>query len=95
MKYALLFAFSLGSILTGCTKPCVELGEKICACEQTHSARESCREAVSAREEKINPSSEDNDRCEALIDKCDCTKLNTEEGKLNCGLAREESFQLE
>lgn len=73
----------------------MELGEKICACKQTHNARESCREAVSARAKKINPSADDSNRCEALIDKCDCTKLNTAEGKLNCGLAREESFQLE
>jgi len=86
--FALLAAFALA----GCSNPCIKLAEKICECQTNTVDREACNQRASNEKAQIDLTRTDEDRCAALVDKCDCHALATPEGKRNCGLARELSF---
>jgi hypothetical protein len=43
---------------------------------------------ASNEDSRIGPTSEDNARCQALLNECDCHLTNTPQGKIACGLAR-------
>jgi hypothetical protein len=75
--------------VAGCKAPCRQLAEALCQCAGSTLARESCLQDVSRRDAFADPTDEDQDRCEALLDRCDCNNLDTPEGKQACGLARE------
>ena len=84
----LLGAF--GILSTGCTHPCLKLAEQICACEPGELEQESCeRQMKSAYDSAlVSELKEQADTCTELLDTCDCTQLDTEEGRQGCGLAR-------
>lgn len=85
----LLVAASTALLLFGaaCSTPCEELAEKRCACLPTTTERDACERRAADQRSKRAPTDQDEDRCEALLDRCDCRKLDTPEGKRACGLA--------
>jgi len=83
---AAAFLFAVAS--AGCKNPCVELAEKLCACESTTSNEDQCNATASNEASKIELTDDDEARCEERVDKGDCNQLDTAEGKVNCGLAR-------
>ena len=84
---------ALGLVLTlaasaGCNSPCTQLADNICNCQPTQNDRNSCNSQESTRSDQVNPTSDQQATCSALLDKCDCNTLDTPEGKRACGLAR-------
>lgn len=83
------------SVLAGCKGPCRELSERFCDCVDRYQ-RTTCLANVSTRERNIEPTPEDEAACEQKLTTCTidpddrttCTILDTDEGKLACGLAR-------
>ena len=71
----------------GCSTPCEELAARICACEQTRSAQDACERRASQQQDAAAPSAGTQERCESLLDSCDCFALDTAAGKRSCGLA--------
>ena len=89
MKRALILAaaFAAPTLLSACSTPCEELAAEICACEDTRSARDACERRAKQQASANEPSQGEQDRCEQLLDTCDCFALNTAAGKRACGLA--------
>jgi hypothetical protein len=87
MKLALFFAAVILS-LVGCNGPCLKLAEKLCDCQATSTLRDTCNQQASDSQSTVTVTSADNDRCAALLDKCDCHAIDTVQGKIDCGLAR-------
>jgi len=84
-----LVAIAASALALGaCKSPCRQLSEKLCECEPNTLERENCLQQASADESRADPTAEDHEVCAALLDKCDCTQIDTPEGKRNCGLAR-------
>ena len=80
----------VGALLgIGCTSPCVQLAEKICGCQPTQRDRSACNSQQSSRSDQVNPTAAEEQACAELIDKCDCHLLDTPQGKIDCGLARQ------
>lgn len=78
---------AVAALLSACSSPCEELASKICACESTRSAIDACERRASQQQDANPPSDAEQNRCEDLIDGCDCFALNTAAGKRACGLA--------
>jgi len=88
MIRALLTSLLAAVSLAACANPCITLAEKVCECEPLSSQVEDCKQAVNEEQVRTETTSEDEDRCEALLDSCTCEGLTTPEGKQACGLAR-------
>lgn len=91
----LLTAAAILSVLAlaGCKSPCVELAEKICECESTSTLRDQCNRRASDEASRVDVTAADEEICTSLVDVCDCHALDTQQGKLNCGLARDPASQ--
>ncbi len=89
MKRALVLAAALVGplLLGGCTTPCEDLAAEICACEDSRSAEDACERRAKQQSDVDEPSQAEQDRCEALLESCDCDELDTAAGKRACGLA--------
>jgi hypothetical protein len=84
-------------VALACGSPCEDLGKRICACQATGAARESCEKSVDDQIGRGNPrpGGRELDRCEQLLDTCPdpdsdpdaCDALETESGRERCGLA--------
>ncbi|MDF1563915.1 MAG: hypothetical protein P1V51_12780 [Deltaproteobacteria bacterium] len=87
---SILALTALGLAAAGCTHPCLKLAEQICECEPGEIEKEACeREMKSAYDSaRVNELKAQADTCTELLDTCDCTRLDTEEGRQACGLAR-------
>ncbi|MFN7131666.1 MAG: hypothetical protein ACK4N5_06260 [Myxococcales bacterium] len=79
----------LVSLSTGCKSPCVQLAEKVCECLPRGTERDQCNRQAADQARLVQLTPEQEEQCEALLDRCDCTQLNTIEGKQACGWARE------
>ncbi len=83
----------VGSLLSvGCVdpfNPCATLAERICQCEASVSARESCRQIrIEALRNKVDISDAERDQCWDKLGTCDCEDL--EENRVEeCGFVRE------
>lgn len=82
-----VFIFVVALTLVGCKSQCRVLSEKQCDCALTTTERTSCLAGVANRETLNPPTPEDEDRCAALIDQCDCRLIDTPQGKMRCGIA--------
>jgi len=92
MRRLLVTAALLCSTLTGlagCKGACRELSEKLCDCAINSVEKEVCLRNASDEESRVEPTPEDETICEAKIANCDCKKIETPEGKRECGIARE------
>lgn len=78
---------ALGAFSAGCKSPCRALSEKLCDCTVNSVQRDECVRQAARAEATYPPSEEQQEACEALVDACDCKKVDTTEGKKNCGLA--------
>lgn len=88
MKRAvILAALALAPLLAACSTPCEELASKVCACEPTRRAVDACERRATQQESARAPTAAEENRCEALVDSCDCNALATAAGKRACGLA--------
>jgi hypothetical protein len=83
----LLFIVVMISV-AGCKSYCRQLSEKQCECSATSTERTTCLTLAANKETGVTLTAADEDACEALLPKCDCTLVATSEGKVNCGLAR-------
>ena len=89
MRLAVLAVLSsLFLLSTGCKSSCRQLSEKLCDCTTSTTEKTSCLQVAANKESTaIVVSQEDQDRCEALIDSCDCRLVDTPAGKARCGWA--------
>lgn len=74
--------------LSGCKGACRQLSEKLCDCNTNSVERELCVRRASNDEALVEPTAEDEAVCEQRLDSCDCNTIETDEGKVACGLAR-------
>jgi hypothetical protein len=74
---------------TACTDPCLQLAYNICLCQPTQYLQQQCDVNAQSADSRAQPTSEQQAVCQSLINTCDCTQIQTEQGKINCGLARE------
>ncbi len=86
-KLAVLVAVVALGVLAACKGPCRQLSEKLCDCSVNTFDRNTCLQKVSSAEGNAVVTSEDNNRCAALVNSCDCRLIDTAQGKINCGLA--------
>ncbi len=90
MRHAVLLALtSLLLVTSGCKSQCRLLSEKACDCTVNSNDRTNCLTRASQQDSTFNssPTAEDEDRCEALLETCDCRLVDTPAGKMRCGLA--------
>ena len=88
MRLALVLA-TLCLALTGCKGACRQLSEKLCDCALNSTEKSACI-ARAGNSEGANPSNEVAETyCRAHLQSCDCRLIDTTQGKLRCGLARE------
>ena len=73
-------------LCASCSDPCMDLAKKICSCEPTIVKQQSCDLRVEAQEEYREPTKEQEERCEAIIENCTCEKLAAGDMQA-CGLA--------
>jgi len=78
--------------LAGCNGPCMQLAGKICDCQSTSTLRDQCNQQASDMKAQVNITGDDDNRCQALLNVCDCHALDTEQGKINCGMARDPNW---
>jgi hypothetical protein len=90
-RFVATAAISLALLgLAGCKGSCRELSEKLCDCFTNSLEREVCIRRAANDEAFVEPTAEDNARCEELLanESCTCEAIETNEGKVACGLAR-------
>ncbi len=79
----------------GCGTPCQDLASRICGCQPAGAARDACNNEVSNLLGGASPTAADQTRCQTLLASCKdpsedtgmCDRLNTCQGKVDCGLA--------
>jgi hypothetical protein len=74
--------------LAGCKGACRELSEKLCDCSLNSVERELCLQRAAEEERRVEPTAENEAVCEGLVERCDCTAIESPEGKAACGLSR-------
>jgi hypothetical protein len=86
----LLLPAVLAALLSACTGPCRELGERLCECTTT-TTREICEQQVDNALDDRDPG---DGQCERWLDTCRapegvafCEWLQTADAKAACGLA--------
>ena len=75
--------------LSACKGSCHTLADLQCECLPTQGERDSCFVSNSSQNSSVAPTGEDEARCEALLETCQCGTTSTPEGKQACGLARD------
>ncbi|ATB35975.1 hypothetical protein CYFUS_001389 [Cystobacter fuscus] len=91
----LCLGFSALLALAGCKNPCRQLSELYCDCLDEYQ-RADCVLEVANRERNVEPTDADLMACEQRLETCtiqadnraSCDILQTDEGKLACGLSR-------
>lgn len=76
-------------VLPACKGNCRQLSEKLCDCAENSALRDRCKRDAAAAEGVNPPTADDEAFCKAKLDSCDCRLVDTEAGKIACGLARE------
>ncbi len=76
------------SLAAGCGDACLNLANQICSCQLDDNSKAACNQRAKSAEAQFAVGQADEKICQSLIDAraCDCNKLNTEEGRRNCGL---------
>ena len=83
------FALCSGFVLAGCKGNCRKLSEKLCDCAASAALKDSCLQRAASEDGRIGPTTTDDARCAQLLQVCDCHSIDTVQGKINCGLARQ------
>ena len=93
MRRALLLIAAVAGFAAGCSKPCQDLGDRICKCQPTGTSTDDCKKQVSNVVSSVDPTKDQDALCSDLLDSCHapgvdfCEWLATAEGKAACGLA--------
>ena len=98
MRPARFIALAAGvaalALASGCTTYCEELADKICLCVFEGPTRDACKNRVASQLKSgtYRPGSSDEAYCKDHLGQCTnpdnfCYWLNTEAGKVACGLA--------
>lgn len=95
----LLLIVAVSALVAGCTKPCEELGDRLCKCSPTGTSTDTCKREVAnvvgtSVFTDAGPTNAEEDRCSKYLDTCNappnvgfCDWLTSEDGKVACGLA--------
>jgi hypothetical protein len=97
MRRALLSlcaALLTAAALAGCGNACEDLGARICGCNGGGTANDTCTQQIKNQLSDVDLSGANKDFCAQKLDSCNapagaqfCEWLNTETGKVACGLA--------
>lgn len=91
---ALLLA-TASALAAGCTTPCEELGQRICACQPAGALRDACDKNVTSLVRQAKTNEAQQDFCDSKLKSCPdptsdstaCDVMNTPAGKDRCGLS--------
>jgi hypothetical protein len=77
------------SVAAGCSDACISLANQICSCQPDTLSESNCQQLAQAQEATFSVRGQDEKFCQDKLDQgaCDCNKLNTPEGRQNCGLS--------
>ena len=77
------------SLASGCGDACLNLAQQICSCQLDDSAKANCNLRAKQTEGTFTVRPVDEQFCQKQLDlhACDCTALNTAEGRAACGIA--------
>jgi len=90
IRQCIVFLALFGSVLlAGCKGNCRKLSERLCDCAASTTAKDSCLQRAAAEDGRVGPTAADDARCGQLLQTCDCHTIDTVQGKINCGLARQ------
>lgn len=85
---------ALALLLAGCSSPCKELGDRVCECIPVGTSVDSCKREVDNMVKSVDPTKDQEQTCSDLLDSCSgapgvefCDWIQTETGKVACGLA--------
>ena len=96
MRTRALIAVAALALAQGCSTPCEDLANRICGCLLAGPTRTACENQVKGQLKRDpKPNSNDEAYCEAKLATCPapgddpgmCDRLNTCQGKVDCGLA--------
>ncbi len=83
--------------LAGCGNPCQDLGNRICSCSGAGTSADTCRQQITNLLKDNGVTAGDEAFCSSKLDTCQtpaapadtrfCEWINTEAGKVACGLA--------
>jgi hypothetical protein len=76
-------------LVAGCKTPCLDLANEICSCQPDTTSQSNCQTNAQNAQATFTVRGEDDAYCQQKLDEgvCDCNRLNTPEGRVNCGLA--------
>lgn len=83
---ALTLALLAAVSTSGCQGPCRTLAEQVCRCSSSPREQQACEVRIDANARGRSVSSEEAERCEALLDTCTCDALQRGERQA-CGLS--------
>ena len=86
-----LFALLSALALAGCASDCLKLAQKVCDCQPTANLRDACNSDANTQKAQVSISSKQEALCAQLYNVCDCHVLDTPQGRINCGQARDPS----
>ena len=84
----IVFLALWGALLAGCKGNCRKLSERLCDCAASTSAKDSCLARAANEDGRVTTTPADDTLCSQLLQVCDCHTIDTQQGKVNCGLAR-------
>ena len=87
----LLAALVATAGVLGCKGKCRTLSERLCDCSANSLEKDACLKRASNQENNYTPTNLEEAQCNALLGQCDCRTIDTPEGKVKCGLARDPS----
>lgn len=90
----LLSIAALALLSAACSNPCKDLGERICRCIPVGTSVDTCKQEVDNMVKSVDPTKDQDQVCSNYLDTCGapanidfCEWLQTEAGKVACGLA--------
>jgi hypothetical protein len=77
------------SLAAGCGDACLSLAEQVCGCQPDPISTDNCNQRAKDAKGIFGVNSSDEAFCQAQLDNnaCDCTKLDTADGRVKCGIA--------
>ena len=85
--YSLFCLGVLGLFSAGCGSACKDLANRICECQPTRAKQEQCKKAIDAANKNLDPSDEEENRCDKLMQACTCELIRSGNYHSQCGLS--------
>jgi hypothetical protein len=75
-------------LAAGCRDACLSLADQICSCQPDETSKGNCNLQAKSAESTFAVGKADEQFCQQKLDAnaCNCTALNTPEGRAACGL---------